>query len=269
MNYIPGKNLIAPDSLSRMPIDDSSGSKELEEEIEAYIHKISLQNIYTKDEDIVQIIQAQILDKECQEVKQFVRSKWPTKIKLTSDIKNYYSIRNKLSLVDDLLLRSNRMIIPKNLRPIMLNKLHAGHLGITKTRIRAKRNMWWPGISKDIELKVKSCPACVQNSRNKQEPLVASSLPDYPWQKVTMDLFKLENKWYIIITDCYSRYFEVEELVRMRMRDVIKVCKATFSRHGVPQSIFTDSGTQFQNLDSSEFRRFMKEWSFTIFTSSP
>jgi transposase InsO family protein len=49
-------------------------------------------------------------------------------------------------------------------------------------------------------------------------------------------------------------------------KSVIETCKKNFSRHGIPDVVVTDGGTNFVNQD---FKSFSKEWIFTHLTSSP
>ena len=267
--YTPGKFLLVADALSRQPIPHHEEDEELEEEVDAYIHGVALAEINTTDANIVKVIQAQLRDPVCIQLKDLLKKDWPYKSDLPVDVQEFYSVRNELCVVDGLLMRGNRMIIPMELRNIMLNKLHEGHMGITKTRRRAQGTMWWPNISSDIEKKIKGCPTCIEHSSNPHEPLLPSILPDYPWQIISMDLFKLEGHWYLVVVDHFSRFFELARMDRMRTTDVIKVCKVLFSRHGIPEKICTDSGTQFQPLQSSDFQRFAQDWGFSSSTSSP
>ncbi|XP_054284365.1 uncharacterized protein K02A2.6-like [Macrosteles quadrilineatus] len=268
--FIPNrrKDLAIADLLSRSPIPaDEDG--ELTEEVEAFVHEISLISINTTDENVTKVLHSQMRDPICAQLKLQILDEWPVKSSLPNEIQEYFNVKDELSCIDGLLLRGTRMIIPQELRAEMLERLHSGHLGITKTRKRALGTMWWPGISQEIERKIKSCPVCIQNSTNHSEPLIPRTVPDYPWQNVSVDLFKHEDKWYMVIVDHYSRYFEVEEMHRMRASDVIRVCKTTFSRFGIPQRVYSDSGTQFHHIDSSEFKLFAKEWGFSTFRSSP
>ncbi|XP_054281188.1 uncharacterized protein K02A2.6-like [Macrosteles quadrilineatus] len=268
MTWTPGKDLAIADLLSRSPIPaDEDG--ELTEEVEAFVHEISLISINTTDENVTKVLHSQMRDPICAQLKLQILDEWPVKSSLPNEIQEYFNVKDELSCIDGLLLRGTRMIIPQELRAEMLERLHSGHLGITKTRKRALGTMWWPGISQEIERKIKSCPVCIQNSTNHSEPLIPRTVPDYPWQNVSVDLFKHEDKWYMVIVDHYSRYFEVEEMHRMRASDVIRVCKTTFSRFGIPQRVYSDSGTQFHHIDSSEFKLFAKEWGFSTFRSSP
>ncbi|XP_054257475.1 uncharacterized protein K02A2.6-like [Macrosteles quadrilineatus] len=266
--FLMGKDLAIADLLSRSPIPaDEDG--ELTEEVEAFVHEISLISINTTDENVTKVLHSQMRDPICAQLKLQILDEWPVKSSLPNEIQEYFNVKDELSCIDGLLLRGTRMIIPQELRAEMLERLHSGHLGITKTRKRALGTMWWPGISQEIERKIKSCPVCIQNSTNHSEPLIPRTVPDYPWQNVSVDLFKHEDKWYMVIVDHYSRYFEVEEMHRMRASDVIRICKTTFSRFGIPQRVYSDSGTQFHHIDSSEFKLFANEWGFSTFRSSP
>lgn len=80
-----------------------------------------------------------------------------------------------------------------------------------------------------------------------------------------IDLFKFQSRWYLIITDYYSRYFDILTLKALTEKAVIKKCKKVFARFGIPEIVRTDPGTQF----STEFDKFAKEMDFKHVTSSP
>ena len=46
----------------------------------------------------------------------------------------------------------------------ILDRLHYGHLGIEKTRHRAKESGYWININRGIETTVKSCQPCLSSS---------------------------------------------------------------------------------------------------------
>lgn len=58
-----------------------------------------------------------------------------------------------------------------------------------------------------LEDLVKNSPKCIEERINKRETFKSESLPTRPKEKIGLDLFKW-NKWYLIITNYYSRYFE-------------------------------------------------------------
>ena len=68
------------------------------------------------------------------------------------------------------------------------------------------------------------------------------------------------------MVDYWSSYFEVQELHRTTSSSVINAFKVQFARHGIPDTLVTDNGTQFT---SAEFDAFATKWDFTHCTSSP
>ena len=48
---------------------------------------------------------------------------------------------SEISVENGLLMRGCRIVIPSELQQEMLNKIHDGHLGITKCRARARQSI--------------------------------------------------------------------------------------------------------------------------------
>ena len=61
-------------------------------------------------------------------------------------------------------------------------------------------------------------------------------------------------------------YSRIDYLTSTTATTVIKKLKEQFSRHGIPETVFTDNGPQFV---CREFREFEREWEFQHFTSPP
>ena len=100
----------------------------------------------------------------------------------------------------------------------------------------------------------------------KAEPLMSTTFPDRPWQKVGTDIFEWKKCSYLLVIDYYSRYIEVAKLTSTTSRSVVQHLKSIFSHHGIPDTVMSDNGPQFS---SSLFQSFSKEYGFTHSTSSP
>lgn len=57
----------------------------------------------------------------------------------------------ELSLVNEILFKRSKVIIPQSLRPEILKRVHEGHLGISKCKVRVRLFPFWPGLNADIE----------------------------------------------------------------------------------------------------------------------
>ena len=94
---------------------------------------------------------------------------------------------------------------PQVLRLDILDCIHRGHLGISKWRARARMSVWWLGLSVAIEDMVKACFTCAKELLEPMEPLMPSSFPSSPWERISMDLFEYGGRTYFITVDYYSR----------------------------------------------------------------
>ena len=105
----------------------------------------------------------------------------------------------------------------------MLNQIHTGHLGVTKTLERAKDSMFWPGMTKAITHYDLSCQICLRHrDSNRKEPLISHDVPQRPYQKLGSDILTFEGKNYDLTSCYYSRFFEVDFLPDMRAETVIQ-----------------------------------------------
>ena len=95
--------------------------------------------------------------------------------------------------------------------------------------------------------------------------MIPTKLPQYPWQKVGVDLFHLNGTNYIILVDYFSRYPEVQKITSTTSTTVINWLKSTFSRFGISETVISDNGPQFA---SQHFSDFANEYNFQHVTSS-
>ena len=145
-------------------------------------------------------------------------------------------------------------------------RLHEGHQGIERCRMRAKTLVWWPSLSKELTETVAQCIVCRKYSTMHREPLMTTPLPDYPWQVVGSDLFWLKGEQYLLVVDYFSRFPEVVKMSSTVSASVISVLKSLFARYGIPEVFRSDNGPQYS---SEEFSRFLKSLGVHHVPSSP
>ena len=116
----------------------------------------------------------------------------------------------------------------------MLQKLHNEHLGIEKTKERARETIFWPGITKQIEDVVSHCSTCSEyQNQYAREEMISSNVPDYPWQMVGTDLFHWDGMDFLLVVDYYSIFIEIDRLHNLKSEKVISKMKIMFSRYGM------------------------------------
>lgn len=153
------------------------------------------------------------------------------------------------------------------MRQHMLKLIHQSHLGIVKSKQRAREVLYWPGMSAEIEEVVKNCSKCAEfQNKLPRLPLKPTETPELPFELVASDIFEFDGKHFILLVDYFSKYIEVDELKDQRSRTAIEILKTQFSRHGIPTVLRTDNGPQYA---SEEFRDFCESYGISHLTSSP
>ena len=140
-------------------------------------------------------------------------------------MKDYWRFRGELTLSGILLLYQSGIVIPLSLRQATLEKIHHGHQGILRCKMRVS-TIWWPGVSKEMETFIKSCPVCQKTTTPNKEPLISTPLPSHPWERIATDLFELKNSTYLLTVDYYSRFVEVQKLNSTTSSSVITHLKS-------------------------------------------
>ena len=266
VEYTCGKNLYTADTLSRAPLQKAS-DKELrqEEELHSYVDAI-MKGLPASKGKLEEIKTKQNEDEVTRTVKTYCQTGWPASSKKNADLKKFWTVRHELALHHGLLLYKSRLVIPKDMQTDIMQRLHEGHQGIAKCRALAKISVWWPGISTQIEQEVTDCPICEKYRKVPPEPLTTTPTPEYPWQRVGMDLFEWKGAQYLLIVDYFSRWIEIALLKNTSSSRVIEHTKSIFARHGIPETVISDNGPQFA---SCEFSQFSEQYGFEHSTSSP
>jgi len=256
-----GKEIPVADMLSCLHLKETDHTHEA---FDAQVHLV-VANLPVSDQKMSDLQASTASDPDMQRLIAVIKKGWPDdRSSCTPSVKPFWNYRDEPSVMEGLVFKGERIVIP---RKDMLKRIHTGHMGMVKSKNRAKEVMFWPSMNSQIEDVVSNCPACTEHqSSNPKEPMIAHKLPDYPWQNVTTDLFELDNEHYLIVVDYYSRYFELERIPTTTSSAVINKMKTIFAWHGILEKVVSDNGPQFS---TQEFAQFASEWDFSHVTSSP
>ena len=266
--YTPGSRMYVADSLSR-PNYVSSNS-EIDKlnciDTELYVSAVCAD---TKHDDLLDetVFKHMMGDDVSLTCLKYIEHGWQCEPKsLTGELKQLYSVKDRLTIANGLVYYDTRVYIPKSLRQTYLERCHKGHQGVTKCRRRAQAHFWWPGLSKDIADFIAKCNTCIVHSGIKHMPMVEYDLPSRPWEVVGTDVFEFKGCLYLVLIDYYSRWIEVEQIKTQTSAAIVSAMKNVFSRFGVPAVIRSDNGGCFIG---EQFRLFAKENCIKLVTSSP
>ena len=103
-------------------------------------------------------------------------------------------------------------------------------------------------MTAQIKDQVSSCAVCnAFRNRQQKETLHPHDIPGLPWQVVGTDLFEFGGQTYLLVTDFYSKYFEIELLRQNTAICVINNLKKIFARFGIPEKVVSYNGLRYSN----------------------
>ncbi|RXN19764.1 Retrotransposable element Tf2 type 1 [Labeo rohita] len=137
MIYTPGKFMFAADTLSRAVDKHESLTSEKGADIQAYVDMI-VTSLPVSSEKTEQIRKATDMDGTMTQLRETILEGWPEKKSdCPKQFQDYWSCRAELSVVNDIIFKGNKFVIPASVRKEMLHKVHEEHLGEEKCKRRA------------------------------------------------------------------------------------------------------------------------------------
>ncbi|XP_068734372.1 uncharacterized protein [Montipora capricornis] len=101
---------------------------------------------------------------------------------------------------------------------------------------------------KQIPEFIAGCSICNSYKPAQQKELfVCHEIPTRPWQSVSAGLFEVIGTDYLVTTDPYSKFFEVDVLVSKTFKEVIAKLKPHFARYGLLTAV------NFRHLRNFQF----------------
>ena len=180
--------------------------------------------------------------------------------KLENEFTSYKRVKNELSISNGLLLRGDRVVLPKSLQSRAVKLAHAGHQGIVKTKSLLRETVWFPGIDNMVEKAVSDCLPCQSSiPKSSREPLQMTPLPDGPWKEVAVDFTGpfAGGEYLLVVIDEYSRFPEVEIVYSTSANAVIPKLDAIFARQGIPEVVKSDNGPPFNGEQFSSWAKYI------------
>ena len=173
----------------------------------------------------------------------------------------YRQVFTELCTKEGMILRGDRIVIPKSLQQEVIDTAHEGHQGEVKTKQLLRMKCWFPKLDDLVREKMSNCRGCQATTyKPTRDPLTSTPLPDRPWQHLDAD-FKgpmPTGEYLLVVIDQYSRYPEVEIVSNTSARQVLPKLDKIFATHGFPESLKTDGGPPFNGTDSHTFKQYMQ-----------
>ena len=112
-----------------------------------------------------------------------------------------------------------------------------GHYAVDKMNLKAREEVYWPGISEDIKITYHKCEICAKFARTQQkETLQYVETTQARWEQHGLDLFTLRNTHYLLIVDYFGQFPIIRKLQSLHSMSVIKHLKEIFTEIVCPDA---------------------------------
>ena len=152
-----------------------------------------------------------------------------------------------------------RMVFPQGLIKEALSEVHDGpagaHLGRMKTLRKMKNSFWRPGLTKTVHRYCSSCLTCAKCKYRPKPKAPLHPIPmGNPMQRIHIDIVgplprSRSGKRYILSAQCrFTKWAEAFAIPNQLATTCARVLvKNWVSRYGVPDSIHSDQGRNFES----------------------
>ena len=264
--YQPGTKMHLSDALSRLTSHNDNSKAKSIPGLDITVHDVQ---IFTEIsplslEKIKHVIEN---DPDLKTLKQYIQDGFPVnRSSCVESVQGYSGFREELAIVNGLIVKGHRVVIPSQLCGEALKLLHSSHMGTVKTKDRARTSFFWPNMNQEIETHLSECCPCVTfQEKQPKKTLLNDPVSNVPWKSLTMDNFDFNGEHCLIVVNRFSKFVIVKPSKDLTSRTTINLLLDIFSEHGFPATIRCNRG---RNFVSNEFVDFCKKLNISITLSS-
>jgi hypothetical protein len=169
------------------------------------------------------------------------------------------------------------LLVPYTMITDVLSLFHDGsttvHMASDRMYALMRKRFSWPNMHADISAYVQACLICnkfkkpLQNKNGLLIPIITRK----PMEMIAMDIISMHetennNKHVLVCVDLFTSWVEATPLKSLEAEEVIAAFfKIFISRHGCPEKVLTDLGSQFT---SNIFQSLCQKFKIQHLTSS-
>ena len=232
--YNPGPDIFIADWLSRH--NHAEGKDEPIKGMELWVDIIQTMTDMPECLSMTELQQTSSHDNHLQKLKHFILTGLPhSKDEISEELKLYWSYRDKIAVINGIMLMGRHIIIPNSLRQQVLNQLHIIHMGIEKTKLLVYKCVYWHSINADIEKCIKQCATCLEFQQMQlREKIIHHEIPLRPWEAVGADIFHFNNINYLCDIDYNRKFPIIRKLQGLSVEHLINAVTPIFTKYGIP-----------------------------------
>ena len=172
------------------------------------------------------------------------------------DLTPYRKVFTELTIVDDVIFRGNKVVLPESLQELAVDYAHqGGHPGSARLKSLIRMYYWFPRLDTCVEEWVRSCECQLYTKDRLLSPITSAPTPSQPWEKVSVDMFgpMPGDQHVLMIRDNLSRFPAAHMVKSTAAKDVIPAMDQIYTDFGTPVSHKTDSGPPFNSTAFSTY----------------
>ena len=174
-------------------------------------------------------------------------------------------MREEIYCLEGVIIKDNKILIPRQLRAEVLESLHSAHQGVNGMPANTRR-LFWPGLGASVRQTRAQCCTCnTIVSSQPREPLMLPADLEFPFQQTVVDFVEINGKNYLVYADRYTGWIEVALMPSGKAKMVCDTFRTWFCTYGAPEELSADGGPPFE---SQEYDSFLKNWGVRKHTPS-
>ena len=152
---------------------------------------------------------------------------------LLTDLHEFWPHKEMLSIESGLITCGNRIIVPREMQPEMLQYIHEGHQGKERCLLRARNTVFWPKMTYDVQQLIEKCMICQEYGKSQPLTGTTQELPPFPWHTLATDLFYWKRMDFLIVADVFSKYiakFHLCSCVHRTIYDCLRIRPTSYNQ---------------------------------------
>ena len=150
----------------------------------------------------------------------------------------------------------NQFVMPQQFQKRTVGSCHEdyGHLGMDRVQVLLQERFYWPKLSEDVRIVIRSCERCLRFKQKPQQDEMYPITASYPLELIHLDFLTIGGKddvlkHILVVTDHFTQYAQCYITSNQTATTVAdKVVNEYFTNYGWPDKILTDRGTSFENI---------------------
>ena len=175
--YKKGKDIPAADALSRVTPMDPEDNIQLPIIAVNMITTCILMSVESQDSfsnKLDQLRKSTVQDNQLTRLSCYINTGFPCdKKNLLTDLHEFWNHRETLSVKSGLITCGYRIIVPREMRPKMLQYIHEGHQGKERCLLWARNTVFWPKMTYDVQELIERCIICQEHGRS--QPIIGTT----------------------------------------------------------------------------------------------